>query len=127
MEGRVNVTVCSRSRYEGGEDVLVFIGSGLLKRTDEGWRLRYTAAAEDGSRVASDIALHDGCAAVRNMTNGGYTMQLDPASPTAARIPTAVGALTMQVVTEKLNWSLDAEASGRINMRYKLLALQQTL
>ncbi len=126
MEGHVNVIVTTCSRYDGGEDVLVFTGSGLLKRTQTGWRLRYSAKGEDGSPAASDVELRDGCATVRNIT-GGYTLQLDPASPSAARIPTEVGALTMSVVTEKLNWALEGESSGRIHMHYKLLALQQTL
>ena len=68
MEGHVNVTLLSRSRYEGGEDVLAFAGNGLLKRTDDGWHLRYIAASQDGSRMASDVRLENGTATVRNIT-----------------------------------------------------------
>ena len=57
MEGHVNVTLLSRSRYDGGEDVLAFAGNGLLKRVEDGWHLRYTASAQEGSRMASDIRL----------------------------------------------------------------------
>lgn len=126
MEGHVHVTVTTRSVYDGGEDLLVFTGNGLLKRTETGWRLRYSAKGEDGSPAASDVELHGTTAAVRNIT-GGYTLPLDPAQETCAQIPTAAGALHMAVVTEQLNWALEEETSGHINMHYKLLAMQQTL
>ena len=53
MEGHVNVTILSRSRYEGGEDKLAFAGKGLLRREGEGWHLRYTAASPDGTTPTS--------------------------------------------------------------------------
>ena len=125
MEGHVNVTVLSRSRYEGGEDVLAFAGNGLLKRTESGWHLRYTASSQDGSHMASDVRLEDGRATVRNIT-GDYTLLLDPKETTQARIPTQLGALTMAVTTRGLDWQLE-EAPGRIMMDYTLTALGQTL
>ncbi|MBE6918443.1 MAG: DUF1934 domain-containing protein [Ruminococcaceae bacterium] len=125
MEGHVNVTVLSRSRYEGGEDVLAFAGNGLLKRTERGWHLRYTASSQDGSHMASDVRLEDGRATVRNIT-GDYTLLLDPRETTQARIPTQLGALTMAVTTRGLDWQLE-EAPGRIMMDYTLTALGQTL
>lgn len=125
MEGHVNVTLLSRSRYEGGEDVLAFAGNGLLKRTDDGWHLRYTAASQDGSRMASDVRLENGTATVRNIT-GDYTLTLDPREKTQARIPTQVGTLTMAVTTRQLDWQLE-ETPGRIIMDYTLMALGQTL
>ena len=125
MEGHVNVTVLSRSRYEGGEDVLAFAGNGLLKRTERGWHLRYTASSQDGSHMASDVRLEDGRATVRNIT-GDYTLILDPRETTQARIPTQLGALTMAVTTRGLDWQLE-EAPGRIMMDYTLTALGQTL
>ena len=125
MEGHVNVTVLSRSRYEGGEDVLAFAGNGLLKRTESGWHLRYTASSQDGSHMASDVRLEDGRATVRNIT-GDYTLILDPRETTQARIPTQLGALTMAVTTRGLDWQLE-EAPGRIMMDYTLTALGQTL
>ena len=125
MEGHVNVTVLSRSRYEGGEDVLAFAGNGLLKRTENGWHLRYTASSQDGSHMASDVRLEDGRATVRNIT-GDYTLILDPRETTQARIPTQLGALTMAVTTRGLDWQLE-EAPGRIIMDYTLTALGQTL
>ena len=36
MEGHVNVTLLSRSRYDGGEDVLAFAGNGLFPPRLEG-------------------------------------------------------------------------------------------
>ena len=125
MEGHVNVTVLSRSRYEGGEDVLAFAGNGLLKRTENGWHLRYTASSQDGSHMASDVRLENGRATVRNIT-GDYTLILDPGETTQARIPTQLGALTMAVTTRGLDWQLE-EAPGRIMMDYTLTALGQTL
>lgn len=126
MEEHVRVSVTTRSIYDGGEDLLVFTGSGLLKRTADGWRLRYSAKGEDGSPSASDIELCGHRAAVRNIT-GGYTLQLDPTQQTLAQIPTAAGMLHMTVITEQLIWALEGEASGDINMHYKLLAQQQIL
>ena len=125
MEGHVNVTVLSRSRYEGGEDVLAFAGNGLLKRTERGWHLRYTASSQDGSHMASDVRLEEGRATVRNIT-GDYTLLLDPRETTQARIPTQLGVLTMAVTTRGLDWQLE-EAPGRIMMDYTLTALGQTL
>ena len=125
MEGHVNVTLLSRSRYDGGEDVLAFAGSGLLKRTENGWHLRYTASSQDGSHMASDLRLEDGAATLRNIT-GDYTMTLDEKKTTQARIPTAMGALTMDVYTRSLTWQLE-EAPGRIIMDYTLTALGQTV
>ena len=125
MEGHVNITLLSRSRYEGGEDTLAFAGNGLLRREGEGWHLRYTAAAQDGSRVATDLRLEDGKAIVRNIT-GDYTMTLDRETTTKTRIPTEMGALTMDVTTRSLDWQLE-EAPGRLIMDYTLTALGQTL
>ena len=125
MEGHVKITLLSRSRYQGGEDVLAFAGNGLLKKEEQGWRLRYTAAAQDGSHMASDVRLEGGTAVLRNIT-GGYTLTLDPRKKTQARIPTEMGALTMEVTTRCLDWQLE-EAPGRIIMDYTLTALGQTL
>lgn len=125
MEGHVTVTLVSRSRYEGGEDLLHFEGNGLLKREKGGWHLRYTASARDGSRMASDLCLADGVAALRNIT-GGYTLTLDPRQVTRAQIPTQAGTLTMAVKTRQVDWQLE-EAPGRIMMDYTLMALGQTV
>ena len=114
MEGHVNITLLSRSRYDGGEDVLAYAGNGLLRREGESWHLRYTASAQDGSRVATDLRLESGRAIVRNIT-GDYTMILDKENTTQARIPTAVRTLTMDVTTRSLDWQLE-EAPGRIIM-----------
>ena len=125
MEGHVNVTLLSRSRYDGGEDVLAFAGSGLLKRTENGWHLRYTASSQDGSHMASDLRLADGVGILRNIT-GDYTLTLDPRKTTEARIPTPMATLTMAVNTRHLEWHLE-EAPGRIIMDYTLTALGQTV
>ena len=125
MEGHVKITLLSRSRYEGGEDVLAFAGNGLLKRTDAGWHLRYTAASQDGSRMASDLRLEDGVVTLHNIT-GEYTLTLDARQATQARIPTQAGTLTMAVKTRQVDWQLQ-EAPGRIVMDYTLMAMGQTV
>ena len=125
MEGHVKITLLSRSRYEGGEDVLAFAGNGLLKRTDAGWHLRYTAASQDGSRMASDLRLEDGVVTLHNIT-GEYTLTLDTRQATQARIPTQAGTLTMAVKTRQVDWQLQ-EAPGRIVMDYTLMAMGQTV
>ena len=125
MEGHVKVTVLSLSRYEGGEDKLAFAGKGLLRRGGEGWHLRYTAASPDGSHLATDLRLENGVATLRNIT-GNYTMTLDENKITQARIPTAMGTLTMDVHTRSLTWQLE-ETPGRIIMDYTLTVLGQTV
>ncbi len=125
MEGHVKVTLLSRSRYEGGEDVLSFAGNGLLKRTETGWHLRYTASSQDGSHMASDLRLEEECAIVRNIT-ADYTLTLDKKEKTQARIQTQAGTLTMAVTTRQLEWHLE-EAPGRIIMDYTLMALGRTV
>lgn len=125
MEGHVNITLLSLSRYNGDSDLLTFSGNGLLKRTQNGWHLRYTAGAPDGSRMASDIRLENGIAIIRNIT-GNYSLTLDPQEDTQSRIPTSAGTLTMAVHTRTLDWQLDT-APGRIIMSYTLMSLGQTL
>lgn len=125
MEGHVNITVVSRSRYSGGEDVLVFIGAGLLRREGENWHLRYSAVNESGERIGSDILLHSGGAAVRNIT-GGYTLQLTTGAVTESRIPTRLGNIGVEVTTRRLDWQMET-APGRIDMDYTLMALGRTL
>ena len=125
MEGHVTVTLLSRSRYEGGEDLLHFEGNGLLKKENSGWHLRYTASARDGSRMASDLRLAEGVATLRNIT-GDYTLTLDPRRETQTQIPTQAGTLTMAVKTRQVDWQLN-KAPGRITMDYTLMALGQTV
>lgn len=125
MEGHVTVTLLSRSRYEGGEDLLHFEGNGLLKRESGGWHLRYTASAKDGSRMASDLRLEGGIATLRNIT-GNYTLTLDPRQVTQARIPTQAGTLSIAVKTRQVDWQLE-EAPGRIVMDYTLMTMGQTM
>lgn len=125
MDGHVKVTILSRSHYEGGEDTLAFSGNGLLKPTDIGWHLRYTASSSDGSHMASDLRLEEGTAILRNIT-GNYTLTLNPQKKTESRIPTSAGTLTIAVATQHLNWQLE-ESPGRITMDYTLMAMGQTL
>lgn len=125
MEGHVNITVVSRSRYHGGEDVLVFTGTGLLRKEEDNWHLRYTAANDSGERMGSDILLHSDGATVRNIT-AHYTLVLTTASVTESRIPTQLGSIGVEVTTRRLDWQLDT-APGQVHMDYTLMALGQTL
>ena len=125
MEGHVKVTVVSRSRYHGGEDVLVFAGAGLLRKEEDNWHLRYTAKSDAGETMGSDILLSAGGAAVRNIT-AGYTLKLTTEETTESRIPTPLGSLGVNVATRRLGWQLET-APGRIDMDYTLMALNETL
>jgi len=125
MEGHVNVTVVSRSRYHGGEDVLVFAGAGLLRKEEENWHLRYTAKSGSGETMGSDILLRGDGAVVRNIT-AGYTLKLTINETTESRIPTSMGSLGVKVNTRRLEWQLE-NAPGRIDMDYTLMALNETL
>ncbi|MBQ1203038.1 MAG: DUF1934 domain-containing protein [Loktanella sp.] len=120
MERYMLVKVVSRSRYEGDSEVMTFTGKGLLRETEQGFRLRYTASDENGAKTASDVTVENGVARLRLLGESGYTMVLDPQNPTETPIATDVGVLRIRVVTNRFDWRLDAE-QGAIDMDYTLL------
>ena len=120
MERHMLVKVVSRSRYEGDSEVMTFTGKGLLRETEQGFRLRYTASDENGAKTASDVTVENGMARLRLLGESGYTMVLDPQTPTETPIATDVGVLRIRVVTNRFDWRLDAE-QGVIDMDYTLL------
>ena len=120
MERHMLVKVVSRSRYEGDSEVMTFTGKGLLRETEQGFRLRYTASDENGAKTASDVTVENGVARLRLLGESGYTMVLDPKNPTETPISTDVGVLRIRVVTKRFDWRLDAE-QGAIDMDYTLL------
>ena len=120
MERHMLVKVVSRSRYEGDSEVMTFTGKGLLRETEQGFRLRYTASDESGAKTASDVTVENGVARLRLLGESGYTMVLDPQNPTETPIATDVGVLRIRVVTNRFDWRLDEE-QGAIDMDYTLL------
>ena len=120
MERHMLVKVVSRSRYEGDSEVMTFTGKGLLRETEQGFRLRYTASDENGAKTASDVTVENGVARLRLLGESGYTMVLDPQNPTETPIATDVGVLRIRVVTNRFDWRLDEE-QGAIDMDYTLL------
>lgn len=120
MERHMLVKVVSRSRYEGDSEVMTFTGKGLLRETEQGFRLRYTASDENGAKTASDVTVENGVARLRLLGESGYTMVLDPQNPTETPISTDVGVLRIRVVTNRFDWRLD-ERQGAIDMDYTLL------
>ena len=120
MERHMLVKVVSRSRYEGDSEVMTFTGKGLLRETEQGFRLRYTASDENGAKTASDVTVENGVAQLRLLGESGYTMVLDPQNPTETPISTDVGVLRIRVVTNRFDWRLD-ERQGAIDMDYTLL------
>ena len=120
MERHMLVKVVSRSRYEGDSEVMTFTGKGLLRETEQGFRLRYTASDESGAKTASDVTVENGVARLRLLGESGYTMVLDPQNPTETPIATDVGVLRIRVVTNRFDWRLD-ERQGAIDMDYTLL------
>ncbi len=126
MEGHIKVTVVSRSRYEGGEEEMTFKGNGLLKMTEQGFHLRYTAADESGVKTASDVTAENGAVRLRIVGENGYTLWLDPDRPTDNPIPTEAGRLSIRAVTQRLDWQMD-DAQGELTMDYTLLTQGITL
>ena len=120
MERHMLVKVVSRSRYEGDSEVMTFTGKGLLRETEQGFRLRYTASDENVANTASDVTVENGVARLRLLGESGYTMVLDPQNPTETPISTDVGVLRIRVVTNRFDWRLDEE-QGAIDMDYTLL------
>ena len=121
MERHMLVKVISRSRYDGGSECMTFTGKGLLRETQQGFRLRYAASDESGAKTASDVTVENGAAQLRLLGENGYTMVLDPEKPTETPIPTDMGKLSIRVVTHRLDWQLD-ETQGALTMEYTLLA-----
>ena len=132
MEGKVTVSVSSRSVFGGVADELRFAGEGTLHKTDYGWHLRYEAVnTEDGkSTVASDVKLEkeQGRAVLINESDGGgYGLLLDPKHATATQIQTGEGAMNLNVATREVKWNLSGKKQGSIHLQYSLLVGLQPL
>ncbi len=118
MGRHVHVAVVSRSHFDGGTDTLTYSGSGLLRREEGGWHLRYTAHGEDGSALASDVQLCQGYALLRNI-GAGYTLRLEVGREEEICLPTPQGELALQVRAHSLAWQVEQPA-GEIHMDYTL-------
>ena len=68
MERHMLVKVISRSRYDDGSECMTFTGKGLLRRTEQGFRLRYAASDESGAKTASDVTVENGAESTTAVT-----------------------------------------------------------
>lgn len=131
MDGKVKVTVESRSTFGGVDDTLRFTGTGNIARTDYGWHLTYDAKnAEDGSTVTSDVKIETAnrrAVLINESADGGYGMLLDPKTPTATQIKSDGGALTLNVVTREVSYDLGRKKDGAITLDYTLLVGMQPM
>lgn len=123
MEERVLIRVSSHSRYDGGEDRLQMQGSGLLRRSANGWTLDYQAAGEDGQSLSSRIRLsgQPPQAILWNRGAEGYTLTLRPGHDTRLSLPSG---LALTVRTTALSFA-PPEPDGCIRCAYTLLAGEQ--
>ena len=110
----------------GGRQELRQKGRALLKRENNGWHLRYTAADESGQRSAGDIRLQGTAVAVRSIT-GGYTLELEPGRTTALRLSAEGCAAALDIKTRRAFWDLESESQGRIELDYVMLAAGETV
>lgn len=131
MDGKVNVSVASRSTFGGVDDTLRFGGSGTIERTDYGWHLTYEAKnAEDGSAINSDVKIETAnrrAVLINESSDGGYGMLLDPKTPTATQIKSDGGTLTLNVVTREVSYDLGRKKDGSITLDYTLLVGMQPM
>lgn len=123
MEERVSIRLCSRSRYDGGEDRLQMRGSGLLQRSANGWTLDYQADDGEEHGLSSRIRLSEQPpqAILWNRGEGGYTLTLRPDCDT--RLSLSSG-LALTVRTTELSFA-PPEPDGCIRCAYTLLAGEQ--
>lgn len=115
---RFTFTLVSTTAAGGAEDTLRFSGSGKMKKTPDGWLLRYAGSDGQGNAVASSLKLWDDRrrAVIRN---DSYHLTLDTEAEVPLCLPSPGGMLTLTAVTRRLHWRLD-EADGEITLDYTL-------
>ncbi len=121
MKETVTVKVSSTSIIDGQTDVLHFTGSGLLRKTDYGYQLRYHATNDaDGSPMDSDVKWDEEnkrIVVIQESGANGYGLLLDPKALTVTRIAEGID---LQVKTTSAVFHI-AEHKGYIIMEYRLL------
>ena len=99
-------------------DTLRFTGSGRMKKTPDGWLLRYTGSDGAGNGVTSSLKLwDDGCRAV--ILNDAYHLPLDAEAERDVVLPGPGGTLAFTAVTRRLFWRM-GEHDGEITLDYTL-------
>ena len=111
-------TLTSVTSAGGSSDTLRFTGSGRMKKTADGWLLRYTGSDRAGNSVTSSLKLwDDGRRAV--IINDAYLLTLDAEADTDVALPAPGGTLALTAVTRRLFWRL-GEDDGEITLDYTL-------
>ena len=83
-------TLTSVTSAGGSSDTLRFTGSGRMKKTADGWLLRYTGSDRAGNSVTSSLKLwDDGRRAV--IINDAYLLTLDAEADTDVALPAPGG------------------------------------
>ena len=99
-------------------DTLRFTGSGRMKKTADGWLLRYTGSDGAGNAVTSSLKLwDDGRRAV--VINDAYHLTLDAEAEVDIALPAPGGTLALTAVTRRLSWRI-GERDGEIILDYTL-------
>lgn len=99
-------------------DTLRFTGSGRMKKTADGWLLRYTGSDGAGNGVTSSLKLwDDGRRAV--IINDAYHLTLDAEAEVELVLPGPGGTLALTAVTRRLFWRM-GEHDGEITLDYTL-------
>lgn len=111
-------TLTSVTSAGGLSDTLRFTGSGRMKKTADGWLLRYTGSDRAGNGVTSSLKLwEDGRRAV--IINDAYLLTLDAEADTDIVLPAPGGTLSLTAVTRRLSWRI-GERDGEITLDYTL-------
>ena len=121
MEGHVKVTLLSTVTEEGVRQEIRQTGRGLLRREQDGDRLRLAASDESGRRSGWDLKFTGAGVTVRSIT-AGYTLHLDPARTTVLRYPAGGAVLELGIRTHRVLRDLDGPEEGRIEMEYTMLS-----
>lgn len=115
---RFAFTLVSVTSAGGISDTLRFTGSGRMKKTPDGWLLRYTGSDEDGNAVTSSLKLwDDGRRAV--IINDAYHLTLDAEAEVELVLPGPGGTFALTAVTRRLFWRM-GEHEGEITLDYTL-------
>ena len=115
---RFAFTLVSVTSAGGISDTLRFTGSGKMKKTPDGWLLRYTGSDGAGNGVTSSLKLwDDGRRAV--VINDAYHLTLDAEAEVEIALPAPGGTLALTAVTRRLFWRM-GERDGEITLDYTL-------
>lgn len=127
MAGNVQVTIRSRSVYDGGEDWLHYDGSGQLKATPAGWLLAcHSRCREDGGELHSRVRLarEPRRAILWRLGPEGYALPLEPGQLTRVHLPSG---LELEAQTQQVDFALDGPEQGWVRLDYTLLVRERPM